>query len=185
MVAASDAASPSLSKFLGGNPGLASASTPEAVERAELVLLAVPFAAAQAALLPLADALRSKVLVDCTTPVGAGLVHGLGSARSGTETLQALLPGVPVVKAFTVYGYENFAEAADRGRPVRPAMPYCGSDAAAKAKVASLLSQMGWDPVDVGSLDQALHLEHLTLLWIKMVRLGGRSPKLVWAKLEP
>ena len=30
----------------------------------------------------------------------------------------------------------------------------------------------------------ALHLEHLTLLWVRMVRAGGRSPHLVWAALS-
>ena len=31
---------------------------------------------------------------------------------------------------------------------------------------------------------QALHLEHLTLLWIRMVRAGGRSANIVWAALR-
>jgi len=31
---------------------------------------------------------------------------------------------------------------------------------------------------------QSLHLEHMTLLWIRMVRMGGHSPHLVWAALQ-
>ena len=38
--------------------------------------------------------------------------------------------------------------------------------------------------LDVGGLEQALHLEHMTLLWVRMVRLGKPSPHLVWAALQ-
>ena len=47
-----------------------------------------------------------------------------------------------------------------------------------------LAAQLGWEPLDVGGLEQALHLEHLTLLWIRMVRLHGASPNIVWAALR-
>jgi hypothetical protein len=50
--------------------------------------------------------------------------------------------------------------------------------------VARLIVQLGWEPLDVGGLLQALHLEHMTLLWIRMVRMGGQSPHLVWAALR-
>jgi hypothetical protein len=35
-----------------------------------------------------------------------------------------------------------------------------------------------------GALEQALHLEHMTLLWIRHVRVHGASPHLVWAALR-
>jgi hypothetical protein len=63
-------------------------------------------------------------------------------------------------------------------------MLYCGDDAAAKQQVAGLIGQLGWQPLDAGGLVQALHLEHMTLLWIRMVRMGQRSPHLVWAALQ-
>ena len=66
---------------------------------------------------------------------------------------------------------------------VRPGMFFCGNDAAAKSSVATLLTDLGWEPVDVGGLAQALHLEHMTLLWIRMVRVGGASPHTVWSRL--
>jgi hypothetical protein len=46
------------------------------------------------------------------------------------------------------------------------------------------LAQLGWDPLDVGGAEQALHLEHLTLLWVRMVRMRGGSPHMVWAVLS-
>ena len=63
-------------------------------------------------------------------------------------------------------------------------MLYCGDDTVSKSVVHKLITQLGWDPVDVGGLDQALHLEHMTLLWVRMVRVNGASPCLVWAALR-
>lgn len=67
---------------------------------------------------------------------------------------------------------------------VKPAMMFCGDDAAAKHIVGELIAQLGWEPLDVGGLEQALHLEHMTLLWVRMVRVTGASPHMVWARLR-
>lgn len=99
--------------------------------------------------------------------------------------MQTVVSGARVVKAFTVYGFENFENNAYPGYgDLRPAMLFCGDDAAAKATVGGLIAALGWEPVDVGGLAQALHLEHMTLLWIRMVRVHGGSPNLVWARLR-
>ncbi|MFN8120868.1 MAG: NADPH-dependent F420 reductase [Thermoleophilia bacterium] len=164
-------------------PGVAVASPGDAVTGAELVVLAVPFGTVGDVLPPLADALAGRVLVDATNPVGPGLVHGLGSTRSGAELVAGLAPGARVVKAFSVYGAENLARAPHPGAPARPVMPIAGDDAPAKDAVAGLARAMGWRPLDTGPLAQALHLEHLTLLWVRMVRAGGYRPDLVWAAL--
>jgi predicted dinucleotide-binding enzyme len=59
-------------------------------------------------------------------------------------------------------------------------MPYAGDDATAKARVAQLAADLGWAPLDVGPLSAAVDLEHLALLWIRLVRSGGHDPHLVW-----
>jgi hypothetical protein len=154
------------------------------VRGADVVFLATPFQANEGVLSGLAGELAGKVLIDCTNPVGPGLSHGLQSVRSGSETVQALAPGARVVKAFSIYGFENFEDNAYPAFNVRPAMMFCGNDAAAKAVAAGLIAELGWEPLDVGGLEQALHLEHMTLLWVRMVRMGGRPPHLVWAALQ-
>jgi predicted dinucleotide-binding enzyme len=183
-LAARDAASEGVRKALGRNSRLAVAEPAAAVRASDVVFLATPFQANESALRPLASELAGKILVDCTNPVGPGLTHGLGSVQSGTEWIQALLPGTKVVKAFTIYGFENFEDSSYPGYGVRPAMFYCGNDAAAKASVATLIAELGWEPLDVGGVQQALHLEHMTLLWVRMVRMGGHSPHMVWAVLR-
>ncbi len=178
------ARSAGLEALLARHPALRAAPAAEAVAAAEVVVLATPYPAAAEVLPPLREALAGKILVDCTNPVGPGLTHGLGSARSGTEAIQALLPATRVVKAFSIYGHENFGEAAGEGRAMKPVMLFCGDDAAAKGVVARLLTELGWEPLDAGGAAQALHLEHMTLLWVRMVRVGGRPARTVWAVLD-
>jgi hypothetical protein len=115
---------------------------------------------------------------------GPGLSHGLQSQRSCSADVQALAPRARVIKAFTIYGFENLDDNRFPAANVKPATMYCGDDAAAKGTVAQLIGQLGWEPLDVGGLVQALHREHMTLRWIRRVRMGGQSPHLVWAALR-
>jgi hypothetical protein len=184
-VAARDPGSESVRKARQVSPQLEALPVEEAVRGAEVVFLATPYGANEAALAGLGTALAGKVLVDCTNPVGAGLTHGLGSAKSGAEVVQSLAPAARVVKAFTIYGYENFIHSAYPGYgDLKPAMLIAGDDAAAKETVSALCRDLGWRPVDVGPLSNSLHLEHMTLLWIKMGRVQGKGAGFVWAMLE-
>jgi predicted dinucleotide-binding enzyme len=176
--------SESVQALLARDGGLRVAAPTAAVASAEAVILATPFQALQDVVASVGPVLGGKVLVDCTNPVGPGLRHGLGSARAGAEAVQEALPSARVVKAFSVYGYENFEGSRERAAVVRPMMPICGNEATSKTLVASLATDLGWDPLDVGGLEQALHLEHMTLLWVRMVRMAGGSPRLVWAALR-
>ncbi len=184
VLAESKPGSASVAAALKRSPRLSARPTAEAIQGADVVFLATPFGANEAALTPIADALAGKVLVDCTNPVGPGLSHGLKSERSGSELVQALVPKASVVKAFTIYGFENFEDSAYPDYNVKAAMLFCGDDAGAKARVGALITDCGFEPVDVGGLVQALHLEHMTLMWVRMVRMGGHSPHLVWGALR-
>jgi predicted dinucleotide-binding enzyme len=164
--------------------GASVATAADAVAAADLTLLAVPFSQVDEVLAPLRGVLEHRVLVDATNPVGPGLTHGLRSERSGAEHIAGLVPSTSVVKAFSVYGFENLTAPPSGADGLRPVMPYAGDDAEAKGDVAGLIARLGWEPLDVGPLSAALDLEHLTLLWVRMVRLGGRDPHLVWAALR-
>ena len=183
-LAARDLNSDAVRQAQARNAALKAQPMAQAVREAEVVFLATPFAANAQVVPPLAQALAGKVLVDCTNPVGPGLAHGLNSQQSGSQALHAMAPQAHVVKAFTIYGFENFVNSAYPGYGVMPAMLFCGDDAAAKQTVAGLIEQLGWEPLDVGGLEQALHLEHMTLMWVRLVRAKGHSPNLVWAALR-
>jgi 8-hydroxy-5-deazaflavin:NADPH oxidoreductase len=185
IIAARDRQSPTVQAALNRNPVLLVQSPSEAVESSDVVFLATPFSAIESALLPLKSALKGKILVDCTNPVGANLTHGLHSRVSGSETIQQLVPDVRVVKAFTVYGYENFEDNHYPGYgDLRPAMFIAGDDAAAKSVVADFCQQLGWETVDTGNLAMSLHLEHMALLWIKMAGAQRQKGGFVWARLK-
>lgn len=169
---------------LARSPRLRASPLEEAIAHAEVVFLATPFGANEGILTPIAPRLAGKVLVDCTNPVGPGLSHGLRSERSGSALVQSLVPEARVVKAFSIYGFENLEDPRYPGYDVRPAMLFCGDDPHAKALVAQLIHDCGFEPLDVGGLAQALHLEHMTLLWVRLVRAQGHTPGLVWAALQ-
>ena len=171
---------------IAANPDLASASVAEAadaVRDADVVVLAAPFGSLEGLLGPLADALVGRVVIDATNPVGPGFTHGLGSREAGAQHVARLVPGADVVKAFNVYGFENLSTPPAGPPGVRPLMPFAGDDVGAKATVGALLEQLGWHALDVGPLPAAVDLEHLTLLWVRLVRAGGHNPRLVWAAL--
>jgi predicted dinucleotide-binding enzyme len=77
VLAESKPGSASVAEALQRSPRLSARPTAEAIQGADVVFLATPFGANEAALTPIADALAGKVLVDCTNPVGPGLSHGL------------------------------------------------------------------------------------------------------------
>ena len=171
--------------LLARSPNLSALDRDEALTQAEALFLAVPFPALEGLLGPLAEKLAGKIVVDCTNPVGAGLTHALRSERSGSQMVQQLLPSSSVVKAFSIYGFENLEEpAAVDARGGKPVMLFCGDDPEAKGRVAELIEECGFEALDVGGLVQALHLEHMTLLWVRLVRSGGHSPRLMWAALR-
>lgn len=182
-LAANDPNSESVTKALARNATLKVAAPKVAVRDAEVIFLAIPFQANKAALKAVAEEIRGKILIDCTNPVGANLSHGLNSVESGSEMVQRIVPETMVVKAFTIYGFENFEDSSYPSYNVKPVMMYCGNDSKAKKIVGELIAQLGWQPLDVGGLEQALHLEHMTLLWVRMVRVNGHSPNMVWAML--
>ncbi|MFO0547256.1 MAG: NADPH-dependent F420 reductase [Polyangiaceae bacterium] len=176
--------SDTVKKALARNSKLRAAPPKTAVKEAEVVFLATPYQANAAALAAVAAELADKTLIDCTNPVGPGITHGLKSERSGSEVIQSQVPAAKVVKAFTIYGFENLENPEFPHYGVKPVMMFCGNDAAAKQATARLIEDTGFEPLDVGGLEQALHLEHMTLLWVRHVRVGKNSPHLVWAALR-
>jgi predicted dinucleotide-binding enzyme len=153
-----------------------------AIDAAAIIFLAIPFKANKAILKPLS--FGGKTLIDCTNPVGSGISHGLQSRQAGAEQVQLWAEDAKVVKAYTIYGYENLENTAFPNSTLRPVMLIAGDDLASKTQVRKLNTALGFETLDTGVLGNALHLEHMTLLWVKMVRAGGHHPHFSWAYLE-
>ena len=125
----------------------------QAAEFGEVVLVAIPLAGIGE--LPV-DALRGRIVIDANNyyPDRDGRIDELEDGSAGSsELLARRLPGARVVKAFNTIYYERLEHA---GRPAgsgdRLAIPLAGDDAQAKSLVAGLIDDMGFDPVDHGSL---------------------------------
>ena len=72
---------------------------------------------------------------------------------TSSELLQAHLPGARVVKAFNAIQWVRLRDdGRPAGDPERLGIPFSGDDAEAKRVVAELIDELGFDPVDAGSL---------------------------------
>lgn len=177
--------SKTLKKALEQNPKFKAKKIQESVNEADVIFLATPYQANESAISGVK--FNGKTLIDCTNPIGMGkngIEHGLNSVKSGSEVLQELSKDAKVVKAFSIYGFENFIDSTFPKYNVKPVMLICGNFDEAKKQASKLIEDLGFSAKDTGGLSQALHLEHMTLLWVKMVRMNNHHPNFVWAYLD-
>ena len=125
-----------------------------------MVAVAIPMSAWRE--LP-TEALEGKIVIDIMNhyPERDGPIAELEEGRSTTsELIASQLPGARVVKAFNAI-MANDLERNPRpaGSPERRALPIAGDDAQAKAQVAALVEQIGFDAIDAGSLADSWKFE--------------------------
>ena len=162
------------------------ASTPaDAVRMADVTVLATHWdqvTDALGAAGALDGALDGRILVDCTNPMSTDDTHlVLGLTTSGGERVSQLARGARVVKAFNTAPSELLM-ATTRAftiadTVVTPSLPLCGDDPLAKAAVARLVRDAGFDPVDVGALACARYLEPFGLLVAAVAYDQGENPE--------
>ena len=138
----------------------------QAATQAEVVILAVPFAALDDVVRNLGAALDGKVVVDATNALDAAMNLAVGYSTSGAEELQQKLPRARVVKAFNTV----FAQHMDSGKVGSTPLTVlvAGDDAAAKETVATLAKDIGFETVDAGPLKNARLLEPVGYLNIQL-----------------
>jgi hypothetical protein len=100
------------------------------------------------------DALRDRILISASNyyPQRDGTID-LGD-QTQTERVAAVLPDTRVVKAFNTIYWEHLRDQGDTSLPLdeRRVVPLAGDDAEAKSVVADLITQIGFAPLDLGSL---------------------------------
>lgn len=160
----------------------ASTSARDAVEGAELVVLAVPYGALRSVVSDLGSSIDGKVVVDVTNPLNATYT-GLDTESSAAEEAQAAAPRARVVKAFNTIFASRHARPTEGGLPLDAF--YAGDDAAAKGRVAELAASLGYRPIDVGDLKTARYLEGMAFLNIKLNAGNGWSWQSGWKLVGP
>lgn len=125
----------------------------DATRFGDLVVVSVPFGRYRE--LP-TEAVSGKVVIDTNNyyPQRDGHFEELDSDRTtSSELLQAHLPDARVVKAFNAIQWMRLRDdGRPAGDPERLGIPISGDDAEAKRTVAALIDQIGFDPVDAGTL---------------------------------
>lgn len=140
----------SLTSYVAALGPLASAGTVAEAAQAEVVFLAVPWAAIGQSLQGLPN-WEGRIVVDATNPILAdGTYVDLGEHTS-SELVAAQLPGARVVKAFNSLFAAWMAD-----EPKQPAgkrvVVVSGDAADAKHTIKELISAMGFAPIDLGGL---------------------------------
>ncbi len=142
-------------------------SIADAAKFGEVVLLATPWAGTADAI-KAAGSLKGKVLIDCTNPITPdSMALVLGHTTSAAEEVAKLAVGAKVVKAFN-HVYAPIIHSSPQFGSQNATVFYCGDYADAKATVARLVTEIGFDPVDAGPLKNARYVEPLAELCIQL-----------------
>lgn len=160
---------------LTAQSGAQSALPELAAREADVVVLALPWGAAEGAVRALGG-LEGKTVIDCTNPLG--MVNGVfgltvGHTTSGGEIVQGWLPKAHVVKTLNQVGAEIMADNARMAH--RPVQFMAGDHDGAKAQAAQVLAALGFEALDAGPLARARLLEPFAMVWINQAILRGKG----------
>ena len=150
----------------------------------DAVLLALPYPAVVDVVAGLEDALRGRVLIDCTNPVGPGFRLLTAGGPAAAERIASAAPGARVVKAFNLCHEDvwRLTPPSFDGRPL--AVPLCGDDEPALNVVRRLVRDLGCEPLAAGGLDRAGLVEATAALLIGLWVGEGADAQAIAPPLE-
>ena len=154
---------------LGGN--VRAGTNNEAIAFCEIILLSLPWQVVEATLTNAGD-LSNKIIIDATNPLTPDFsALEIGFDTSGAEQVAAWAKGAKVFKTFNQTGWENMANPVYDGKP--SAMMVCGNDTAAKNIVMGLVTDIGFEAIDMGELKMARLIEPFGMTWIHLAMRQG------------
>jgi 8-hydroxy-5-deazaflavin:NADPH oxidoreductase len=161
----------------------ARAGTPrEAAVDADALLLAVHWSRVTD-VLEQAGALSGKVIVSCSLPMNASdTALVVAHTSSGAEALAKKARKADVVSAFSTVPSEVLFDVFDAKRRTRrrPSLMYCGDNQHAKEVAATLIHDVGFEPVDAGPLRIARYLEPFALAMAQLAYEGDEGPEVAY-----
>jgi predicted dinucleotide-binding enzyme len=152
----------------------------EALEGAEVVVLAVPGTAMDDLLAAHGEALDGRTVIDAANRIGATL--GDRAVMNSLEAITAVAPAATVYRAFNSLGWENFADPVLDG--VQADLLFAGP-ASHREEVERLIADVGLHPVYVGDLDKAPLVDALGGLWGALAFGQGMGRRLFFKVVTP
>lgn len=149
----------------------ASTTTTDAVADADVVVLAVPFAALPEVADDIRPVVGGKIVIDATNPLKPDYSGLALQGTSAAEELARLLPGAKIAKAFNTVFASNQADPDAQGTTLDGL--FATDEEAARDALAGLLESIGFRPVHVGPLAAARELEAMAWLNIRLQMLNG------------
>ena len=143
-------------RALAGDIGATVAGPGEAVRAADIVVVSVPWRVMPDAL-EQAGSLDGKIVIDTTNQFGPGPKPAAGQTAAAFNA--ARMPGARYTKSFNTLTAAFQAQAATRPKELRVVQWLCGNDARAKQVVAALIEDAGYQPVDLGGVDDCTAME--------------------------
>jgi 8-hydroxy-5-deazaflavin:NADPH oxidoreductase len=133
-----------------------------ACTHADLIVVTVPYSAHRPTFESIKDAVGDKTIVDITVPLQPPKVRSVNLPQGQSAALEAcalLNKGTRLVAALHHISSEHLS---DPEHTFDCDVLVCGDDEAARAKVISLVADLGLRGVDAGILRNAIALESLT-----------------------
>jgi len=135
-----------------------------AIDAGEVVIITLPYKEVTATARKFAGSLRGKIVIDITNPFDAQPNDGSSGAQ---VTAMAIGEGARVVAAFKTNFADTLTEPKDSAGIPRE-VHYAGDDAEAMETVAELIREIGFKPIDCGTLAQGVVLDHMVPLMIRL-----------------
>jgi NADPH-dependent F420 reductase len=153
----------------------------EAVHFGDVIVLAVPWEAAQETIRSVDD-ISGKIIIDPSNPIKSDLEGVVvPSFTSAAEEISKLAKGARVVKAFNAIGAKTLNNLQFGSHKADAFI--CGDDLAAKSEVKKLAMEIGFNVVDAGPLSNARLLENLAFLWIELAFRQRMGPNIAFKLL--
>ncbi|MCS6995305.1 MAG: NADPH-dependent F420 reductase [Anaerolineales bacterium] len=163
-----------LNERLGGNAAIEGLENFSAAQKADIVVLTVPYAAHRETLVSVREALQGKILVDVTVPLVPPKVTRVQMPPAGSaaqEALEVLGKGVEVVDAFQNISHEHLLN--DDEVPCDVLVT--GTSKAAREEALKLVQAAGLTGWDAGPIENSVVVEGLTSILIHINKQYGAS----------
>ena len=149
-----------LASQLGGRAKAADVKT--AIEVADIVVLSVWFSTIQEFFKNYSTEFKGKIIIDPSNPIApdgkGGFKKIIGAEESAGQILNGLLPsGAKLVKALGSLGAGSLSGAAHNNPAA--VLFYASDDQRINSRVEELIRDSGFEPVNIGGIDQSIRIE--------------------------